>query len=60
MVEEIEALDENEGWDFVELPDRRKPIGSKWVFKKKLNVDGKIQEVQSSIGSKRVFLGRGN
>ena len=37
MVEEMEA------WDLVELPDGRKPIGSKWVFKKKLNVAGKVK-----------------
>ena len=29
MVEEMEALDKNEAWDLVELPDGRKPVGSK-------------------------------
>ena len=33
MVEEMEALDKNEAWNLVELPDGRKPIGSKWVIK---------------------------
>ena len=36
-VEEMEPLDKNEAWDLVELLDGRKPIGSKWVFKKKRN-----------------------
>ena len=31
--EEIESLRNNETWDLVTLPDGRKPIGSKWVFK---------------------------
>ena len=44
MVEEMEALDKNEAWDMVELPDGRKPIGSKWVFKKKLNATGKVKK----------------
>jgi hypothetical protein len=34
MVEELEALDKNEAWDLVMLPDRRKLVGSKSVFKK--------------------------
>jgi hypothetical protein len=37
IVEEMDALDKNEAWDLVELSNGRKVIGSKWVFKKKLN-----------------------
>ena len=47
MVEEMEALDKNEAWDFVKLPNGRKPIGSKWVFKKKLNVVGKVEKYKA-------------
>ena len=32
MVDEMASLHKNEAWDLVELPDGRKPIGSKWVF----------------------------
>jgi len=42
MVEEMESLDKNEAWDLVELSARRKPIGRKWVFKKKMNAKGKV------------------
>ena len=38
MVEEIEAQ------DLVEFPNRSKLVGSKWVFKKKLNVEGKVEK----------------
>eukprot|EP00253_Pinus_taeda_P005087 PITA_05087 len=31
MVDEMESLHKNEAWDLVELPARRKPIGSKWA-----------------------------
>ena len=47
MIEEMEALDKNEAWDLVELPDVRKPIGSKWVYKKKLNAAGKIEKYKA-------------
>ena len=52
MVEEMEALDKNEAWDLVELPDGRKPIGSKWVFKKKLNAAGKVEKYKSRLVAK--------
>jgi hypothetical protein len=44
MVEEMDALDKNEAWDLVELSTRRKATGSKWVFKKKLNAEGKVEK----------------
>ena len=58
MIEEMNSLDKNEAWDFVEFPDGRKPIGSKWVFKKKLNAIGKVEKYKAA--SKRIFSGRGN
>jgi hypothetical protein len=39
MAEEMESFHKNGTWDIVELPSGRKPIGSKWVFKKKINVE---------------------
>ena len=52
MVEEMEALDKNEVWDLVELPDGRKPIGSKWAFKKKLNSTGKVEKYKARLIAK--------
>eukprot|EP00253_Pinus_taeda_P029963 PITA_29963 len=37
MVDEMESLQQNEAWDLVEFLVGRKPIGIKWVFKKKMN-----------------------
>jgi hypothetical protein len=59
MVEEMEALDKNEAWDLVKLPDGRKHVGRKWVFKKKLNAKGKWRSTRLT-SSKRIFLGGGN
>src|ERR1700678_836163 len=52
MDEEMEALDKNESWDLVELLTRRKPIGRKWVFKKKLNAKGKVEKYKSQLVAK--------
>ena len=35
MNKKIKSLHENNVWDLVKLPPRRKVIGSKWVFKKR-------------------------
>jgi hypothetical protein len=52
MDEEMTSLDKNEAWDLVELSTRRKPIGSKWVFKKKLNVEGKVEKYKAWLVAK--------
>jgi hypothetical protein len=44
MTKEMEALDKNEAWDLVEFLTGRKAIGSKWVFKNKLNAEGKVEK----------------
>ena len=44
MVDEKESLHKNEAWDLVEFPAGRKPIGRKWVFNKKMNVEGKVEK----------------
>jgi hypothetical protein len=52
MEEEMASLDKNEAWDLVELPTGRNPIGSKWVFKKKLNVEGKVEKYKARLVAK--------
>eukprot|EP00253_Pinus_taeda_P034604 PITA_34604 len=42
MVDKMASLHKNETWDLVEFPTGREPIGSKWVFKKKMNAEGKV------------------
>jgi hypothetical protein len=52
MDEEMAALDQNEAWDLVELLTGRKHIGSKWVFKRKLNVEGKVEKYKARLVAK--------
>ena len=52
MVEEMVALDKNEAWDLVEFPMGINPIGNKWVFKKKLNVEGKVDKYKAQLVEK--------
>eukprot|EP00253_Pinus_taeda_P029190 PITA_29190 len=52
MVDEMAHLHKNEAWDLVELPSRRKPTCSKWVFKKKTNVEGKVEKYKAQLVAK--------
>ena len=42
---ELESIMSNHTWILVELPPKVKPIGCKWVFKRKLKLDGTIRSV---------------
>eukprot|EP00253_Pinus_taeda_P013719 PITA_13719 len=52
MVDEMASFHKNEAWDLVELPAGRKPIGSKWVFKKKTNAEGKVEKYKARLVAK--------
>ncbi|MCI00654.1 retrovirus-related Pol polyprotein from transposon TNT 1-94, partial [Trifolium medium] len=41
MEEELKSIKRNQTWKLVALPDKKKKIDVKWVFKVKLNPDGK-------------------
>ena len=50
MDEEISALDKNDAWDLVDFLTGRTPIGSKWVFKRKMNAQGKVEKINTKLG----------
>eukprot|EP00253_Pinus_taeda_P030652 PITA_30652 len=52
MVDEMASLHKNEAWNLVELPTGRKPIGSKWVFKKKTSAEGKVEKHKARLVEK--------
>lgn len=49
MVEELNAIEDNDTWDLVSLPNGRKAIGSKWVFKIKTKFDGTIERRKARL-----------
>ena len=42
MDEELDAIEKNNTWEFVPRPTDKNVIGSKWVFKNKMNEQGQI------------------
>ncbi|XP_075101619.1 uncharacterized protein LOC142177058 [Nicotiana tabacum] len=42
MKSEMESMYSNQVWDLVEPPTGVKPIGCRWIYKKKRGVDGKV------------------
>ena len=42
MEEELTQFENNEVWELVKQPTHQSVIGTKWVFRNKLNEDGKV------------------
>jgi hypothetical protein len=42
MNEELDQIEKNQTWELVPRPKDKNVIGTKWIFKKKLNENGKI------------------
>jgi hypothetical protein len=42
MEEELNQIEKNETWELVPIPKDKNVIGTKWIFKNKLNEDGKV------------------
>jgi hypothetical protein len=42
----------NEAWDLVEFPSGRKSVGTKWLFKKKFNAEGKVEKYKAQLVAK--------
>ncbi|KAG7543242.1 Reverse transcriptase RNA-dependent DNA polymerase [Arabidopsis thaliana x Arabidopsis arenosa] len=49
---EIDALESTNTWSVCSLPDGKKPIGCKWVFKVKLNADGCLERFKARLVAK--------
>lgn len=49
MTEEIESIERNKTWELVVLPQNKKPISVKWVYKTKLNPDGTISKHKARL-----------
>ena len=49
---EIESIMKNHTWGIVDLPSGIKPLGCKWIFKKKLKSDGSIDKYKARLVAK--------
>ncbi|GJT53929.1 retrotransposon protein, putative, ty1-copia subclass [Tanacetum coccineum] len=45
-------MKDNEVWDLVDLPPNGKTVGSKWLFKKKTDMDGAVHTYKARLGAK--------
>ena len=52
MRKELDAIESNGTWSIVPLPPGKTPIGCKWVFKNKYNVDGSLSRHKSRLVAK--------
>ncbi|KAL4310633.1 hypothetical protein GQ457_01G017150 [Hibiscus cannabinus] len=52
MRSEMDSMSENQVWTLVEPPEGIKPIGCKWVFKKKTYMDGNVQTYKGRLVAK--------
>ena len=46
---EIESIMQNHTWEQVDLPHEHKPLGSKWIFKRKMKADRSINKYKSRL-----------
>ena len=55
MNEEMQSMKDNDIWDLVELPEARKPIGCKWIFKTKRDSSGNIERYKARLVAKGFY-----
>nr|GEW82748.1 hypothetical protein [Tanacetum cinerariifolium] len=49
---EMQSMKDNEVWVLVELPSNSKTVGSKWLFKKKTDMDGNVHIYKARLVAK--------
>ncbi|GJT92006.1 putative retrotransposon ty1-copia subclass protein, partial [Tanacetum coccineum] len=52
MNAEMQSMKDNQVWNLVDLPPNCKNVGSKWLFKKKTDMDGNIHTYKARLVSK--------
>ena len=50
--DEINSIMQNHTWELVNLPPGNKPIGCKWIFKRKLQTNGTIDKYKAHLVAK--------
>jgi hypothetical protein len=52
MTNEIQALEKNQTWDLVILPQNKTGIGCKWVYRVKFKADGSVERYKVRLVAK--------
>jgi len=52
MKSEMDSMYINQVWNLIEAPKGINPIGCKWVFKKKIDMDGKVNTYKERLVAK--------
>ena len=52
MKSELDSMYSNQVWDLVKAPNGIKPIGCKWVYKRKKWVDGNVETFKARLVAK--------
>ena len=52
MKSEIESMYENQVWTLVDLPNDRKAVENKWIFKRKTDADGNVTVYKARLVAK--------
>ena len=52
MEEELSSIVKNQTWELACLPEGKRAVGLKWIFKTKFNTDGSIHKRKARIVAK--------
>ncbi|KAI3808384.1 hypothetical protein L1987_24334 [Smallanthus sonchifolius] len=52
MDAKIQSMYDNHVWDLVDFPPEIRTVGSKWIFKKKIDMDGNVQTFKARLVEK--------
>ena len=52
MHTEMDSMNSNTVWEQVDLPDGIKPIGCKWIYKKKRDANGRVETYKARLVAK--------
>ena len=52
MQDELDSMAKNQVWELVNLPKGSKPVGCKWIFKTKMDSNGKVERYKARLVAK--------
>ncbi|KAM1216803.1 hypothetical protein ACFX2J_013044 [Malus domestica] len=52
MKSEMDSMYQNQVWTLVDPPEGIVPVGNKWVFKRKIGIDGNVETYKASLVAK--------